>query len=115
MAKMKSAFSTSSSVRGWLRWREMSMPSSARASTAYSLGACPWEAWIPALATRTSPRPATNSRNSPSAIGLRQMLPVQTKRTFFTGTKPPAKFAAEGTKVPNKREQVNSWSPCVMW
>ncbi len=23
-------------------------------------------------------------RNSPSAIGLRQMFPVQTKRTFFT-------------------------------
>ena len=70
---------------------------------------------MPALATRTSPRPATISRNSPSAIGLRQMLPVQTKRTFFTGTEPPAKFAARGSKVPNKTEQVNSWSPGVMW
>ena len=54
MAKMRSARSTSSSVSGWLRWRERSMPSSASASTANSLAGWPFEAWMPAEATRTS-------------------------------------------------------------
>ena len=41
----------------------------------------------PAESTAISPRDRTNWRNSPSAIGLRQMFPVQMKRTFFTGSK----------------------------
>src|SRR5690242_16137595 len=37
----------------------------------------------PADSTRNSPRPLTAWRKSPSAIGLRQTLPVQRKRIVF--------------------------------
>ena len=69
----------------WLRNRERSIPSSAIASTVNSLAGWPSSACRPALATRTSPRFSTMRRKSPSAMGERQLLPVQTKRTFFTG------------------------------
>ncbi len=36
---------------------------------------------MPAEATSKSPRASTALRNMPSAIGLRQVFPVQTKRT----------------------------------
>ena len=39
----------------------------------------------PAEATSMSLRPFTAARKSPSAMGLRQIFPVQTKRTFFKG------------------------------
>jgi len=41
-----------------------------------------------------------NRRNSPSAIGLRQMLPVQTKRTFFTVRK------AQRARFPNLKAKL---------
>src|SRR5438132_9939734 len=62
----------------------MSTPSSAQTCTAYRLGGCPRTAWTPAEATSMSLRLPINRRNNPSAIGLRQILPVQTKRTLFT-------------------------------
>src|ERR1700750_342729 len=63
----------------------MFVPSSAQTSTAYRLGGCPRTACTPADATSISFRLPVKRRKSPSAIGLLQMLPVQTKRTFFTG------------------------------
>lgn len=48
-----------------------------------------------------------NRRKSPSAIGLRQILPVQTKRTFFTvGTR-----SERGYQTRSEPVQVNfPWS-----
>src|SRR6478736_2626635 len=63
----------------------MFVPSSAQTSTAYRLGGWPRTAWTPADATSMSFRLPVKRRKRPSAMGLRQMLPVQTKRTFFTG------------------------------
>src|SRR6516162_9477783 len=62
----------------------MSVPSCAQTSTAYRLGGWPRTACTPADATSMSFRLPVKRRKSPSAIGLRQILPVQTKRTFFT-------------------------------
>src|SRR2546430_3196479 len=61
----------------------MSMPSSFSARTACSLGGSPSTAPTPADMTRKSFRPLTACRKSPSAMGLRQILPVQTKRIVF--------------------------------
>src|SRR5437773_1517764 len=61
----------------------MSMPSSFSARTACSLGGSPSTAPTPADITRKSFRPLTACRKSPSAMGLRQILPVQTKRIVF--------------------------------
>src|SRR5437773_4600978 len=61
----------------------MSMPSSFSARTACSLGGSPSTAPTPADITRNSFRPLTACRKSPSAMGLRQILPVQTKRIVF--------------------------------
>src|SRR6478735_219248 len=47
------------------------------------LAAYPLVAATPAELAVMSWRPATALRNSPSAIGLRQVFPVQTKRTCF--------------------------------
>ncbi len=55
-----------------------------RLATAYRLGGWPRTACTPADATSMSFRLPVMRRKSPSAIGLRQMFPVQTKRTFFT-------------------------------
>src|SRR6059058_1984280 len=62
----------------------MSVPSSAHTCTAYRLGGWPRTACTPAETTSISLRFPISRRKTPSAIGLRQMLPVQTKRTFFT-------------------------------
>src|ERR1043166_8483755 len=59
------------------------MPNSFTAWTAYGLGGWPSIAPRPAETTRKSPRPRTAARKMPSAIGLRQTLPVQIKRTVF--------------------------------
>src|SRR3954471_23091144 len=67
----------------WLRCLEISMPNSFSARTACSLGGKPSTAPTPAETTRKSLRPFTAWRKSPSAIGLRQILPVQTKRIVF--------------------------------
>jgi hypothetical protein len=59
------------------------MPSSERASTADLLAEEPLGALTPAERTTTSVLPLTSSRIIPSAIGLRQIFPVQTKRILF--------------------------------
>src|SRR5919201_1748370 len=56
----------------------MSVPSSAQTCTAYRLGGWPRTACTPAEATSMSLRLPISRRKSPSAIGLRQILPVQT-------------------------------------
>src|SRR5213083_1550841 len=62
----------------------MSAPSSAHTCTAYRLGGWPRTACTPAECTSMSLRLPIRRRKNPSAIGLRQILPVQTKRTLFT-------------------------------
>src|SRR6202790_5004218 len=62
----------------------MSTPSSSHTCVAYKLGGCPRTACTPAEATSMSLRLPSIRRKRPSAMGLRQMLPVQTKRTLFT-------------------------------
>src|SRR5437763_4887334 len=71
-------------VKGWLRRLPISAPSSAQTSTACELGGCPRTACTPADATSMSLRFPKRRRKRPSAMGLRQTLPVQTKRTLFT-------------------------------
>lgn len=48
------------------------------------LAGVPFEAAIPQELTVISLRPSKARRKSPSAIGLRQVLPVQTKSTCFS-------------------------------
>src|SRR5450759_4957536 len=62
----------------------MSTPSSSHTCVAYKLGGWPRTACTPAEATSMSFRLPRIRRKRPSAMGLRQMLPVQTKRTLFT-------------------------------
>src|SRR5581483_9543087 len=81
--KMYSASRTRSPVSGRLRMREMSMPLGRSTSSAYWLGDCPRLAPTPAESTSLSSRFFTSARNIPSAIGLRQMFPVQTKTIFL--------------------------------
>ena len=47
----------------------------------------------------------SNRRKSPKAMGLRQMLPVQTKRTYFTMMRDAAGDSLRQGKI--KRPQVN--------
>ena len=92
MVQITSACRARFSVNGWLSWPERSAPRSRIASRAPVLALPPPQAAIPALATITPcrsissalqlNRSATNSRKSVSAIGLRQVLPVQTKSTI---------------------------------
>ena len=84
MAKMWVARSTNAPVNGWLRKLLISAPSSAQTSIACELGGCPRTACTPAEATSMSLRFPRRRRKRPSAMGLRQTLPVQTKRTLFT-------------------------------
>ena len=84
MPKMCVARSTKSAVSGWLRKSPMFTPSVSQTCTAYRLGGWPRTACTPAEATSMSLRLPSKRRNNPSAIGLRQILPVQTKRTLFT-------------------------------
>src|SRR5512137_2631748 len=64
---------------------EISMSTSRIARTACSLGGTPAVAPKPADITRYSLRPLAAWRNNPSAIGLRQIFPVQTNKiTFMT-------------------------------
>src|SRR5438128_12636205 len=84
MAKMCVARSTRSAVSGWLRKSPMFTPSVSQTCTAYRLGGWPRTACTPAEATSMSLRLPSKRQNNPSAIGLRQILPVQTKRTLFT-------------------------------
>src|SRR3954468_15871394 len=60
------------------------MPRSIATSNAPSDAGAPSQALVPALATSTSdiPRSIATLRASASAIGLRQVLPVHTKRIF---------------------------------
>src|SRR5712691_9519836 len=62
----------------------MSTPSSSHTCVAYKLGGWPRTACTPAEATSMSLRLPSIRQKRPSAMGLRQMLPVQTKRTLFT-------------------------------
>jgi len=84
IAKICVARSTSAPVSGWLRRLPISVPSSAQTSIACELGGCPRTACTPAEATSMSLRFPKRRRKRPSAMGLRQTLPVQTKRTLFT-------------------------------
>ena len=92
IVQIRSACRTRFSVSGWLSWPDRSQPASAIASMAAALALPPPHAAMPALAT-TTPRdstssglqpkcPASSCRRSASAIGLRQVLPVQTKSTI---------------------------------
>src|ERR1019366_7482478 len=58
-------------------------PISFIACTEKCVGGWPSIAPRPAESTRKSPRPLTAWRNSPSAIGLRQTLPVQRNKIVF--------------------------------
>src|SRR5688572_22005476 len=80
-----------------LRCLPMSIPSSRRARTANSLGGKPSTAPTPAETTRKSLRPFVACRNKPSAMGLRQMLPVQTNRTVFIPTLKKPDYTADAT------------------
>ena len=92
MVQITSACRVRFSVSGWLSWPERSAPRSRIASRAPVLALPPPQAAIPALATTTPcrsissgrhpNRSAISSRKSVSAIGLRQVLPVQTKSTI---------------------------------
>src|SRR5205823_5501155 len=84
MAKIWVARSTNAPVKGWLRRLPISAPSSAQTPTACELGGCPRTACTPADANSMSLRFPKRRRKRPSAMGLRQTLPVQTKRTLFT-------------------------------
>src|SRR3989442_12408655 len=59
------------------------MPNSRSPRTACPLGGAPSTAPTPAESTRKSLRPFTAWRKRPSAIGLRQIFPVQTNRIVF--------------------------------
>src|ERR1043166_2931759 len=97
----------------------MSTPSCSRTCTACMLGGCPRTAWTPAEATSMSLRLPRRRRKKPSAIGLRQIFPVQTKRTLFTIQEPahcrPGKVKSNRIKsthgrrrrVQSKRQLVN--------
>src|ERR1035438_6608243 len=61
----------------------MSMPISRIACTEWGVGGWSSSAPRPADSTRNWPRPLTAWQNSPSAIGLRQTLPVHKKRMVF--------------------------------
>ena len=75
--------SSNSSVTGWLRNERRSMPSSESAATAGWLADAPLGAFIPAERMVISVRSRRKFRMSPSAMGLRQTFPVQTKRMVF--------------------------------
>src|SRR5690606_32159527 len=84
MARMRSAHSTSRRVRSVARCAVRSSPAPAAARIAPPAAADPGNA--PAPADRTSmpsqPLASTFARPMTSAIGLRHVLPVQTKRTW---------------------------------
>src|SRR5712671_5761854 len=80
----------------------MFTPSVSQTCTAYSLGGGPRTACTPAEATSISLRLPIKRRNNPSAIGLRQILPVQTKRTLFTITRRACERADNVCLNPNK-------------
>src|ERR1700753_2405032 len=61
----------------------MSRPISRMASTENCVGGWPSKAPRPAEMTRNSPRFLTAWRKSPSAIGLRQTLPVHRNKIVF--------------------------------
>lgn len=85
-------------------WSDISTPISRQASTAFSETGAPSTAESPALwhSTRSSmPRSTIILRKMPSAMGLRQVLPVQTNKIFIDvqtlllpagDSKPPAPF-----------------------
>src|SRR3989304_599724 len=90
MHKMTSAQETSCWVRAEFRCRERSTPISEHTLTA------PSEAGDPPLARPPAERTSTFSRldspnirlSNPSAIALRQVFPVQTRRTFVADIVP---------------------------
>ena len=78
-------------MTGWLLKPLRLMPSSRRASTAATLAGEPLGALTPAESMVMSFLLPTRDLMSPSAIGLRQMFPVQTKRIVFF-PEPPSCF-----------------------
>src|SRR5690242_10498085 len=95
-----------------LRCAEMSTPSSCNACTAYPLGGWPSIAPTPAENARKSPRPLTACRKSPSAIGLRQTFPVQTKRMVFIARDNYSNLGRAGQKSTAKSAGVRSLDDC---
>ena len=88
MAKMCVARSTSVAGERLAAQSLMSTLPRSQTSTACMLGGCPRTACTPAEATSMSLRLPSSRRKSPSAMGLRQIFPVQTKRTLFTRCAP---------------------------
>src|SRR5688572_23446954 len=83
IARMRSLPLTSSRVSSRARCADRSTERSIATSRAPSEAGAPSHAAVPALPTEISDRlrSAANRRASASAIGLRQVLPVQTKST----------------------------------
>ncbi len=84
IARIRSLERTRSRVRLTARCSLRSIPRSIATSSAPSDAGPPSQALVPALLTSTSesPRSIATLRASASAIGLRQVLPVQTNRIF---------------------------------
>ena len=81
MPMIMSASAASSAVNIRLRWGEMSISRSCMARIAFPLGG--WPSWAPTPADFTMRSASFSSMrhlNKPSAIGLRQTLPVQMNR-----------------------------------
>src|SRR3954463_10058481 len=85
MARIRSASRTRSRLSDCARWELRSMLRSMPTSSEPSDAGAPSHALVPALATSTSdsPRSMLILRAIASASGLRQVLPVQTNRTFM--------------------------------
>ena len=83
MAKTWVAAARIASVTGRLLKSELEIPREFKSVRVSELQGVPLEAATPAELTWKSLRSETALRKSPSAMGLRQVFPVQTKSTCF--------------------------------
>ena len=126
MGKYKSHTESSSPEMRRAVWSDISTPISRQASTAFSETGAPSTAESPALwhSTRSSmPRSTIILRKMPSAMGLRQVLPVQTNKIFIDvqtlllpagDNKPPAPFILFSQKRRAPPPDAPLWAPLVL-
>src|SRR6266542_1047732 len=92
MARIRSASRTRRRSSSRARCRARSPPRAAAAATAPSVAGLPFRAWLPAEPKRSPPssgkRPSSRQANA-SAVGERQMLPVQTNSTVKPASSAP--------------------------
>src|SRR6266545_3427379 len=92
MARIRSASRTRRRSSSRARWRVRSPPRATAATTAPSVAGLPFRAWLPAEPKRSPPSsgklPSSRQANA-SAVGERQMLPVQTNSTVKPASSAP--------------------------